>query len=392
MITRESLGLATPYEAPSGELEKLIAGAFAEVFELDKVGANDEFFDIGGDSLLAETLSIVISERTGRDFQISALIEHGSPRLIAALLRGESQKTPKDTARPPIFLVHGRAGFTLPRPDFRQALAKGQALHVFELPGVRGGRSFESIQDIAGAYVAQLVERHPEGPILLSGFCTTGGLIAIEMAYQLAKLGRPIHQLLLLDPGLPKHHKAKRQRKEAKADSNKQNSRSPRLLNRLGGLWRLTARKNSGTHKELTFVDYELRERNQLLRQKERGRGKYLEQRLPVEARAKLRTAFRYYKPRPFHGPVVVLSAPKNHPLSNDPSKFWSRLLPQRQVHLVFNNHDEISSSAAAQLIQSIFDATLAGADVLLSAGRGAPEWDDTRIRADEDADINPRA
>ena len=80
MITRESLGLATPYEAPSGELEKLIAGAFAEVFELDKVGANDEFFDIGGDSLLAETLSIVISERTGRDFQISALIEHGSPK------------------------------------------------------------------------------------------------------------------------------------------------------------------------------------------------------------------------------------------------------------------------------------------------------------------------
>ena len=51
MITRESLGLGTAYEAPAGELEKLIAGAFADVFELDRVGANDEFFDIGGDSL-----------------------------------------------------------------------------------------------------------------------------------------------------------------------------------------------------------------------------------------------------------------------------------------------------------------------------------------------------
>jgi hypothetical protein len=57
MITRESLNLQTPYEPPAGNLEGLIARIFAEVFELDQIGAADEFFDVGGDSLLGEVLS-----------------------------------------------------------------------------------------------------------------------------------------------------------------------------------------------------------------------------------------------------------------------------------------------------------------------------------------------
>ena len=43
MIARESLNLQTPYELPAGKLEELIAGIFAEVFELDRVGAADEW-------------------------------------------------------------------------------------------------------------------------------------------------------------------------------------------------------------------------------------------------------------------------------------------------------------------------------------------------------------
>ena len=203
MITRDSLGLGTAYEAPAGELEKLIAGSFAEVFELDRVGANDEFFDIGGDSLRGEVLSGLISERTKRDFQISDLIEHTTPRQIARLLGGKS-KPAAQTGRPPIFLVHGRLGYTLPKPEFRQAFAEGQELFVFELPGIRGGQSLDRTEDIAAVYVAKLVEHYPQGPILIASFCV-GALIALEMASQLANLGRPVTQLVLLDPSLPEN-------------------------------------------------------------------------------------------------------------------------------------------------------------------------------------------
>ena len=205
MMTRESLNLQTPYVVPVGKLEALIAGIFAEVFELDRIGVADEFFDVGGDSLLGEVLSERISQRTGQDFQISDLFEHGSPREIARFLFGKStQPAMGSGGHPPIFLIHGRVGFTLPKPEFRKVFGEEQEFHLFELPGIRGGKSYDRLEDIAAVYVAQLVERYPRGPILIVSFCV-GALIALEMAAQLVARGRPITQLVLLDPSLPKN-------------------------------------------------------------------------------------------------------------------------------------------------------------------------------------------
>ncbi len=82
-IQRESLSLP-PYEAPEGESETAIAEIFAEVFGLDRVGANDEFFLLGGDSLLAEALRMRLAENRGREYSLAFLLEHDSPRKIAA--------------------------------------------------------------------------------------------------------------------------------------------------------------------------------------------------------------------------------------------------------------------------------------------------------------------
>src|SRR6476660_9882462 len=87
VIRRANLALSMPYVAPNGELETLIAKLFAEILTLDHVGANDDFSELGGDSLLGEVLSMLISERTGFNFEIPLLVEHGSPRRIIELLR-----------------------------------------------------------------------------------------------------------------------------------------------------------------------------------------------------------------------------------------------------------------------------------------------------------------
>jgi Thioesterase domain/Phosphopantetheine attachment site len=219
-VARESLRLPAPYAAPVGEVETVIAGAFAEIFSVGCVGADDDFFDLGGDSLLAEPLSLLIAERCGRDFRLSTLMDYGTPRKIAALFarNGRHAAEPAPSAashiRPPIFVVHGRNGFTLLKPDFRGALAQGQRLHVFELPGIRGGRSYDAIEDIAAVYVGEIMETYPEGPVLLAGFCM-GGLIAFEIASQLAANGRPIRQLVLLDPALPNQPAARNTTKGA---------------------------------------------------------------------------------------------------------------------------------------------------------------------------------
>ena len=91
LIRRAGLDLSTPYVAPVGELESQIAMLFAEVFSLDHVGVNDDFYELGGDSLLAEVLSLAISERAGHRLEIPSLFKHGSPRQIAALLKTKSE-------------------------------------------------------------------------------------------------------------------------------------------------------------------------------------------------------------------------------------------------------------------------------------------------------------
>ena len=86
LIARTSLALSKPYVAPNNEVEALAATTFAEVFNLDKAGIDDEFFELGGDSLLAEVLSLALSERTGLEFDPSLFVELGSPREVARLL------------------------------------------------------------------------------------------------------------------------------------------------------------------------------------------------------------------------------------------------------------------------------------------------------------------
>ena len=357
MITRESLGLRTRYEAPVGELEELIAGAFAEVFELDRVGALDEFFDVGGDSLLGEILSNLISERTGRNFQISGLLEHGSPRQIAGLLGGKSsQPVTGEAKRPPVFLVHGRKGFILPKPEFRQAFAERQELHLFELPGIREGRSYDRIEDIAAVYVAQLVERYPQGPILLAAFCV-GALIALEMACQLSETGRPVKQLVLLDPGLPKRRprNIKREIKnKAKLAHGEAYRPSKTWLRTQFLLHRLRTIAHWVTRRKADFSDDLLRFRNRLLSQEQRGRSKLPGQPQAIDARAKLHAALRHFQPRIFDGPVTILHSPER-----DPNYPWNGFLPRRRVQLVFEKH-EVNTAAAARLLQSTFDAALA--------------------------------
>jgi len=345
------------------------------VFELDLVGAHDEFFDVGGDSLLGEVLSNLISERTGRDFQISDLIEHSSPRRIARLLSVKSsQPAVRQAKRPPIFLVHGRKGFILPKPEFRQAFAEGQELYLFELPGIRRGRSYNRIEDVAAVYVAQLVEHYPQGPILLASFCV-GALIAIEMACQLAEIGRPVGQLVLLDPGLPKNrpqnikreikNKARLAHGEAYRPS-KTWLRTQLLLHRLRTFGRWITREKADFSEDL------LRSRNRLLSQEQRGRSKLPGQPQAIDARAKLHAALRHYRPRIFDGPVTILSSPER-----DANYPWNVLLPRRRVQLVFENH-EVSSAAAARFLQATFDAALAELGSPTGPGLGSSVSGDT--------------
>ncbi len=296
-MERASLGLPTPYVAPEGQLETLIAKIFAGVFGLDRVGADDDFFDIGGDSLVAETISMEILQQTGREFPMSLFLEYGSPRRIAASLPKsepgkEAAKAPVAAAaktRPPIFVVHGRRGYTMPHPKFLQALAEGQKLRMFELPGLRGGQSCDRIEQIAQAYIDQLNAEYPDGPVLLASFCA-GGLIALEMAARLAEQGRPVKHLVLIDPPIRKNGTLGFGASPLQPDLA---HRTKRLLQRL-------------LPRPLRLRYYDLKW-NKGIRSKNSALG------LSTAAQAKLYAAFSDYYPPRHSGPVTILTSTPAH-------------------------------------------------------------------------------
>ncbi|MFO0691716.1 MAG: AMP-binding protein [Myxococcota bacterium] len=79
--------LAVPFVAPRDAEEALVCARQAALFELDEVGVDDGFFDLGGDSLRLVELLFALEQETGRRIELSALGGLPTPGRLAALIR-----------------------------------------------------------------------------------------------------------------------------------------------------------------------------------------------------------------------------------------------------------------------------------------------------------------
>jgi amino acid adenylation domain-containing protein/FkbM family methyltransferase len=77
------------FVAPSSALEKWLAGAWCEVLKLDRVGVDDRFFELGGDSLQAARFVHRVQKELGEFIYIVTLFEAPTIRQYAHLLRRE---------------------------------------------------------------------------------------------------------------------------------------------------------------------------------------------------------------------------------------------------------------------------------------------------------------
>ena len=99
-VDRKALPEATPsamdeYIAPVGETEKTLCAIFGEVLGVEKVGATDSFFDLGGSSLMVTNV-MVNAEKQGLHFAYSDVFSHPSARSLAAFLGGDQGPADQD--------------------------------------------------------------------------------------------------------------------------------------------------------------------------------------------------------------------------------------------------------------------------------------------------------
>ena len=203
---RERPALETPYLAPDGKAEEQVARIFADVLGLERVGAHDDFFDLGGSSLDVQEATLLLEKAFGREPDTAELLQSPTPRALAARL---SEPTPGTGAvllplrygsQPPVFF--------LPAP-----LAVGSVLLAYATLARRvpEGRLFLAFHpgedtppgdDLVDTALEAIRAAQPGGPYAVVGECA-GGILAWEIARRLSAAGERVDLLALLDTPWP---------------------------------------------------------------------------------------------------------------------------------------------------------------------------------------------
>ena len=106
-MSHEQAGLGAAFERPDldsefvepeSDVEKRLAGFWSELLGVSKVGVEDDFFDLGGHSLIAVRLFAKIKSEFSVDLPISVLFEAPTIRKCADLITVRSGGTPEDSA------------------------------------------------------------------------------------------------------------------------------------------------------------------------------------------------------------------------------------------------------------------------------------------------------
>jgi amino acid adenylation domain-containing protein len=197
--------------APRDAMQAAVAHVFAQLLKIEGVGPDDDFFLLGGDSLMAAELQARIRETFG--VHVDHLHRDATVAAVAAGIRQSLARSPARTrAMPllvplwqhgratPLFMVHGRHGQAYVSPHFMKLLGDDQPVWVSQARGLDGtSEPHATIEAMVDDYVAEVRKVRPHGPYFLGGLCV-GGFIAAAMARALADAGETVLPLLMLDP------------------------------------------------------------------------------------------------------------------------------------------------------------------------------------------------
>jgi FkbH-like protein len=205
----------TPFTGPRTETEKLLCNIWKDLLRVDCIGIHDNFFHLGGDSLIAVQLFSQIDQLTGRTLPLVTLFESPTIEKLASILEDKGWQPSwtslvpikPNGSNPPFYCVHGVGGNILEFEHFSRYIHPEQPLYGIQAQGLDGKRPrHKTVAEMAAHYIKEIQEFQPEGPYYLGG-SSFGGLVAYEIAQQLSAQGQPIGLLIMFDtraPGYPK--------------------------------------------------------------------------------------------------------------------------------------------------------------------------------------------
>jgi amino acid adenylation domain-containing protein len=187
--------------------EEALRRIFADVLGLPSVGVDDNFFDLGGHSLLIARVAEQVRREFGTDIGIRTVLRAPTAQALAKRLLELDEADDLDVllpvrahgALPPLFCIHPGTGLSWPYSALIPQLDRDRPIYAFQAAGLRDGdRLPESIDEVLDDYLHRIRELQPHGPYHLLGW-SLGGALAQALAARLQNQGEEVALLCSLD-------------------------------------------------------------------------------------------------------------------------------------------------------------------------------------------------
>ncbi len=209
------------YVAPRLPVEQQLVEIWEELLGTRPIGIKDDFFELGGDSLLAMRLFGRMAQMFSKKLPLSTFFGGATIEHLAKALAGESMGTlPAEIktderarlvavqtggSKRPFFFLHGQwTNSALYSLELARVLGPDQPFYLLEPYKFEDLAPLPTIGEVVAAYIKVLRSVQPEGPYLLGGWCN-GAVWAYEIARQLQAQGLTTELLVLMDPDVPGH-------------------------------------------------------------------------------------------------------------------------------------------------------------------------------------------
>ncbi len=218
---------------PRTPTERQVWQLWSTALGVESFGIYDDFFDLGGDSLLAVNVIDQLQAKFGLPMASHILIQKPTVESLAEYIRGHLSEgeTPDDHAatagKPgslvviqkgagrrksgdpagqlplPLIMVHPIGGEVFFYRDLGRHLGRNQPVYAFQAASLSGSAPpIRSVKKLATSYIAELNAQEILPPYVLGG-SSFGGLVAYEMAQQLTKAGKEVRLLVMVDTPAP---------------------------------------------------------------------------------------------------------------------------------------------------------------------------------------------
>ena len=200
--------LQTPetFMAPRDEWEIYLTQMWQKILALKSISIQDNFFTIGGDSLLAVRLFSELGKKLGKNLSLALIFQAPTIEQLAQVLRVQGFSLPESSvlpikpqgSKPPLFFVNSMSY----AKKISRLISPEQPFYCVNIFGntkfFANKNSQLSLENIAAKFIADMQTIQPQGPYLLVGYCADSFLV-FEMAQQLTNQGEKVELVAFID-------------------------------------------------------------------------------------------------------------------------------------------------------------------------------------------------